>query len=176
VTICWALPLTACSCVAAWRRSAGAPSAAAAPPVQPQPAVAQPQQQQPAPQPVLVVPRNWREVFAAIRAGNWAGARAGIAALPPSPLTAVAKAELYTAKGSPVVELPQLQALLAEAPDLPNADQIARMALTRGATSPPLVMPKRPVVSLGSAPGPLPPEAGQAVSPWRTRSARSSSR
>ena len=45
-------------------------------------------EQQPVPQPVLVVPRNWREVFAAIRAGNWAGARAGIAALPPGPLTA----------------------------------------------------------------------------------------
>lgn len=129
------------------------PQAPTAQPVQPQPVVVQPQQQQPAPQPVLVVPRNWREVFAAIRAGNWAGARAGINALPPGPLAAVAKAELYTAKGSPVVELPQLQAILAEAPELPNADQIARLALTRGATSPPLVMQKRPVVSLGSAPG-----------------------
>jgi soluble lytic murein transglycosylase len=124
-----------------------------APPVQPQPVVAQPQQQQPAPQPALVVPRDWREVFAAIRAGNWAGARAGISALPPGPLTAVAKAELYTAKGSPVVDLARIQALLAEAPELPNADQIARMALTRGATSPPLVMQKRPVVSFGAAPG-----------------------
>ncbi|MGI8704724.1 MAG: lytic transglycosylase domain-containing protein [Sphingomicrobium sp.] len=124
-----------------------------APIVQPQPAVALPPQQQPAPQPALVVPRNWREVFAAIRAGNWVGARAGINALPPGPLTAVARAELFTAKGSPAVELTQLQALLAQAPDLPNADQIARMALTRGATSPSLVMQKRPVVSLGSAPG-----------------------
>jgi len=123
-----------------------------------QPAVRQPTTQQPAspqlvaPRPALVIPRDWREVFAAIRAGNWAGAQAGIAALPPSILTPVAKAQLYTAKGSPVVDLPRLQALLAEAPDLPEAEQIARMAQTRGATAPLPYMQKRAVVSLGSAP------------------------
>lgn len=126
--------------------------------VQAQPAQAQPQpllQQPPVtsrPQPVLVIPRNWREVFAAIRAGNWAGAQAGIAALPPSVLTPLAKAELYTAKGSPVVDLGRIQALLAEAPELPNADQLARMAATRGATNLPAIAAKRPVITLGSAP------------------------
>ena len=57
-------------------------------------------------------------MFDAIDAGNWASAQAGIAALPPSILTPVAKAELYTAKGSPVVDLASLQALIAEAPEL----------------------------------------------------------
>jgi soluble lytic murein transglycosylase-like protein len=91
-------------------------------------------------------------VFDAIDAGNWASARAGIASLPTSILTPVAKAELYTAKGSPVVDLASLQALLAEAPDLPEADQLARMAMTRGATTPPLIVPARATMNLGSAP------------------------
>ena len=87
----------------------------------------------PPPVAVVRVPRNWGEVFTAIRAGRWAEAQAGIASLPQDILTPVAKAELYTAKGSPVVSLGQVQALLTEAPDLPQTDQLARMALARGA-------------------------------------------
>ena len=51
------------------------------------------------------VPRNWGEVFSAIRGGRWAEAQAGIAVLPRDILTPVAKAELYTAKGSPAVSV-----------------------------------------------------------------------
>ena len=76
--------------------------------------------QQPAPPAVAPVaaasrriPRDWRGVFDAIDAGNWASAQAGIAALPPSVLTPVAKAELYTAKNSPAVDVASLQALIA---------------------------------------------------------------
>ena len=98
------------------------------------------------------IPRDWREVFTAIREKNWASAQAGIAVLPNHVLTPVARAELYTAKGSPVVGLAQIQALLVEAPDLPQADQLARMALTRGATAPPLVVPTRRLAWFGSAP------------------------
>ena len=119
---------------------------------QQQPVTIQQQPFAPPPQPAIAVPRDWRGVFDAIRAGNWAAAQAGIDALPPGVLTPVAKAELYTAKGSPVVDLPRLQALLAEAPELPDADQIARLAITRGATAAPLVVPAKRVVSLGSAP------------------------
>src|SRR6185312_1121772 len=93
-------------------------------------------------QPIIVshsasvpVPRDWRGVFDAIDAGSWASARAGIAALPPSVLTPVAKAELYTAKGSPIVDLQSLQALLAEAPELPEAEQLAALAIKRGTTT-----------------------------------------
>jgi len=107
----------------------------------------------PPPAAAVAVPRDWRGVFDAIDSGNWASARAGIAALPPSVLTPVAKAELYTARGSPAVDLYSLQALIAQAPELPQADQLARLALTRGATTAPLVAPQRVTVNLGSAPG-----------------------
>ena len=89
----------------------------------------------------VAVPKDWRGVFDAIDAGNWASAQAGIAALPPGLLTPVAKAELYTAKGSPAVDLASLQALIAEAPELPQADQLAPMAVRRGATTAPLIDP-----------------------------------
>ena len=102
--------------------------------------------------PTVPVPRDWRGVFDAIDAGNWASAQAGIAALPPSVLTPVAKAELYTAKGSPVVDLASLQALLTQAPELPEANQLALMAQKRGATTPLLVVPEKNVYVLGSAP------------------------
>jgi soluble lytic murein transglycosylase-like protein len=107
--------------------------------------------QPPAPPPVFV-PKDWRGVFDAIDAGNWVSAQAGIATLPASPLTPLAKAELYTAKGSPVVDLSAIQAVLAQAPELPQGDQLARMAWTRGATTPPLIVPQKRVMNLGSAP------------------------
>jgi soluble lytic murein transglycosylase len=100
----------------------------------------------------LAVPRDWRGVFDAIDAGNWAAAQAGIAALPPGVLTPVAKAELYTARNSPVVDLNSIQALIAQAPDLPEANQLAWMAVKRGAVTPPPVVPEQATVNLGSAP------------------------
>ena len=100
----------------------------------------------------VVVPKDWRGVFDAIDAGSWASAQAGIAALPRSILTPVAKAELYTAKGSPVVDLGSLQALITEAPELPKADQLAAMAVKRGALTAPLIMVEKPTYNLGSAP------------------------
>ena len=110
---------------------------------------------QPAPQPpaaAVATPKDWRGVFDAIDAGDWASARAGIAALPQNVLTPVAKAELYTAKGSPVVDAGSLQALIAQAPELPQADQLALMAYKRGVTTPLLTVPEKATVNLGSAP------------------------
>ena len=98
------------------------------------------------------IPKDWRGVFDAIDAGDWSNARAGIAALPSSVLTPVAKAELFTAKGSPVVDLASLQSLLAEAPDLPEADQLAALAVKRGALTAPQTVPEKPVYVIGSAP------------------------
>ncbi|MFC7537601.1 transglycosylase SLT domain-containing protein [Sphingomonas sp. GCM10030256] len=116
----------------------------------------EPVEQQPAPplgQPVVMqVPRDWRGVFDAIRAGQWAAAQAGIAALPASPLAAVARAELYTAKGSPPVELGPLLNLLAEAPELPEAAQLRRLAESRGALDLPRIAPAYPVVQIGASP------------------------
>jgi soluble lytic murein transglycosylase-like protein len=107
--------------------------------------------QAPTPKP-LFVPKDWRGVFDAIDAANWASAQAGIAALPKGFLTPVAKAELYTAKGSPIVDLASLQALIAEAPELPQADQLATMAYRRGATAGLLTIPEKQTYSIGSAP------------------------
>ena len=112
----------------------------------------QPQVIQAPPVATVQVPKDWRGVFDAIDAGNWASARAGIATLPPSILTPVAKAELYTAKGSPPVDLGSLQALVASAPELPQADQLAAMAVKRGATVPLAIIPEKATLNLGSAP------------------------
>ncbi len=46
----------------------------------------------PKPVPQVAVPRDWRGVFDAIDAGQWASAKAGIASLPPSILAPLAKA------------------------------------------------------------------------------------
>ena len=94
----------------------------------------------------------YREIFAAIRAEDWAGAAARLDAVPDGPLHAVARAELYLAKNSPKVELAPLLTLLALAPELPGAEQIARLAATRGATAlPPLPRPQ-PLVWQGGQP------------------------
>ena len=106
----------------------------------------------PPPVPTVVIPKDWRGVFDAIDAGNWASARAGIATLPPNLLTPLATAELYTAKGSPVVDLVSIQNLLAQAPELPQAEQLAAMALRRGALTAPTYVYPRQLVNLGSAP------------------------
>ena len=129
-------------------------------PLAPQPVEAEPSDATPAgnppPQPPLsqpvVVPRDWRGVFDAIRAGQWAAAQAGIAALPASPLTPVARAELYTAKGSPGVDLSPLLGLLAEAPDLPKADQLQRLAAARGQTTLPAITPRYGLIPLAASP------------------------
>lgn len=101
---------------------------------------------------LVPVPKDWRGVFDAIDRQQWAAAAAGIAALPPNILTPVAKAELYTAKGSPTIDLTSLLALVGEAPELPQAAQLAAMAKTRGATTTPTYLVPRRMVTLGSAP------------------------
>ena len=104
--------------------------------------------------PVIVrpVPKDWRGVFAAIRAEEWAGVEAGIATLPDGLLKPVAKAEYYTAKTGPRTELGPILALLAEAPDLPQAEQLQRLAMLRGAIEPPAIVVPRPTIGLPTAP------------------------
>ncbi len=87
---------------------------------------------------------GYRKVFAAIRAEQWQDAQLQLDAMKPGILHPIARAELYTAKNSPKVELAPLLTLLSEAPELPQAEQIARMARTRGATElPPLPIAQR---------------------------------
>ncbi|MEO6225056.1 MAG: lytic transglycosylase domain-containing protein [Sphingomicrobium sp.] len=133
-----------------------APLPRSVPPQPARPVPLQPTVVQPVPVPVpvatIVIPRDWRGVFDAIDTGNWPAAQAGIATLPANILTPVAKAELYTARNSPAVDLGSLQALIAQAPELPQANQLALMALRRGAIPAPQVIPERATVNLGSAP------------------------
>ena len=104
------------------------------------------------PPPPRVIPKDWRGVFAAIDEGNWEGARVAIEALPADVLKPLAKAELFTARGSPKVDLAPLMALMTEAPELPQATQLAQMALSRGALESPPIYQPRGTIPLGSAP------------------------
>ncbi|MEH3160257.1 MAG: lytic transglycosylase domain-containing protein [Sphingomonas taxi] len=87
---------------------------------------------------------GYRAVFQAIRDGKWQDAQIGLEAMKPGPLHAIARAELFTAKGSPRIEMEPLVALLNEAPELPEAADLARLAKARGAVDlPPLPTAQR---------------------------------
>jgi len=75
---------------------------------------------------------GYRAVFDDIAQGKWQDAQLTLDSMTPGPLHAIARAELYTAKGSPKVALDPLMKLLADAPELPQAQQIAHMAASRG--------------------------------------------
>jgi soluble lytic murein transglycosylase len=75
-----------------------------------------------------------RAIFAALRERQWSDAAGGIEALQDPGLRHAARAELYLAKGSPLVAVEQLTSLLAQAPELPQAARLVRLAETRGAT------------------------------------------
>ena len=64
----------------------------------------------------------------------------------------MARAELYTAKNSPQVGIAPIAALLAEAPELPQAVQLQRLAMARGATETPPIAGQWRIVPLASAP------------------------
>lgn len=76
----------------------------------------------------------YRQLFAAIDRSDWAKVQALLAQRPDGPLHQVARAEYYTAAGSPKIELAALNAWLAGGVDLPQAEQIASLAQKRGAT------------------------------------------
>ena len=86
----------------------------------------------------------YQALFADLEAQNWTGALARLASLPEGPLHDAARARLYTASGSPRVELEPLLALLNRSPELPQAADLARLAQLRGATElPPYPQPQR---------------------------------
>ncbi|RYY35790.1 MAG: lytic transglycosylase domain-containing protein, partial [Sphingomonadales bacterium] len=95
---------------------------------------------------------GYRTVFASIRQEKWQDAQLQLESMKPGPLHAIARAELYTVKNSPKVELAPLMALLAEAPELPQAEQIARMAKTRGAIDTPSLPQAQRLVWYDGAP------------------------
>ncbi|MBV9882561.1 MAG: lytic transglycosylase domain-containing protein [Sphingomonadaceae bacterium] len=80
---------------------------------------------------------SYRAVFASLRAQDWAGAAGRLDGMRDGPLHNLARAMLYTMPGSPRVEAAPLLDLLARAPELPQADDLARLARSRGADTVP---------------------------------------
>lgn len=94
----------------------------------------------------------YRGVFASIRGGRFTDAQLQLDAMKPGPLHAIARAELYTAKGSPKIEADQLARLVADAPELPQAPQLARLASNRGASYLPTLPSEQKLVWYDGAP------------------------
>ncbi|MGZ8998589.1 MAG: lytic transglycosylase domain-containing protein [Allosphingosinicella sp.] len=78
---------------------------------------------------------NYRALFADLRAQNWPAVTARLDEMRDGPLHDVARAMLYTMPGSPRVELRPLLDLLERSPELPQSANLARLAVSRGATS-----------------------------------------
>jgi len=94
---------------------------------------------------------QYRAIFASIRAGEWSDAEQRLDAMPDGLLTPFARAELYTAKGSPKASASDLVALIARAPELPQASDLARLARTRGADTLPELPEVHDLVRLAGA-------------------------
>jgi soluble lytic murein transglycosylase len=108
-----------------------------------------------APLPVQLGPNAraaYRDIFATIDAAKWSDATAKLSAMDEGPLHPVARAIIYTAKGSPKVEAPDLVALATRAPDLPQSQSLVRLAGARGAETVPLLPEVRELTWLGSSP------------------------
>ena len=95
---------------------------------------------------------GYASVFQAIRDGRWTDAQLALDALKPGPLHAIARAELYTAKGSPRAELEPLVQLLTQAPELPEAAELQRLAKARGAVDLPPLPVAQPLIWQDGAP------------------------
>lgn len=91
-------------------------------------------------------------VFTAIKQQRWSETQAMLANAPDGPLNAMARAELYLAPSSPKVELGPLLSLINDAPYLPQAEQLSRLAEKRGAQFLPATPQVRRLSYLGSSP------------------------
>ena len=83
----------------------------------------------------------YRQVFAALARQDWTATKALLDQRPDGPLHPVARAQYFLAPGSPHVDLQALTDLIAQAPDLPWSDALARLAIKRGATALPAALP-----------------------------------
>ena len=93
----------------------------------------------------------YRQVFAAIDRQDWFAADS-LLAQRDGLLHPVARAELFLAANSPRVELPQIEAWMARGSRLPQAAQLARLAVTRGALEAPRLPRETAFYSRGSLP------------------------
>jgi len=95
---------------------------------------------------------GYRAVFAALHEGRWSDAQLGLDAMAPGPLHSYARAELYTAKGSPKADGAAVARLLAEAPELPQGDALLRVAKARGLTDLPVLPEQQRLIWQDGAP------------------------
>lgn len=94
----------------------------------------------------------YKDLFAAIKAKDWVRTQLLLAQKTDGPLHAVAKAEFYLAANSPRTELDVLNQWLATGRDLPQAEQIAGLALKRGGTAYPSLPQPQAIASLPTSP------------------------
>lgn len=115
----------------------------------------------------------YASIFAAIDRQDWSAAQSLLDQRDGGLLHPVARAELYLAANSPRVELAQIQAWMQRGRDLPQAAQLGRLALTRGATQGFDLPQARPFHWTGSVPkrarpdpvndGTMPASVGEAI-------------
>lgn len=76
---------------------------------------------------------HYRALFGAMESRNWDQAKNLIEKAPSSPLKSIAQAEYFLDVNSPRAELGPLLTLVNEAPHIPQAEQLGRLAKKRGA-------------------------------------------
>jgi soluble lytic murein transglycosylase-like protein len=104
--------------------------------------------------------RDWyRSLFAAIDTKDWTRVDAMFAEKADGPLHQVAKARYYLDADSPKVELPAIEAWLAQGTTLPQSSQIANLGLKRGLSAMPSLPPEQRLVPQGYAPRRVLPSA-----------------
>jgi soluble lytic murein transglycosylase-like protein len=94
----------------------------------------------------------YKDLFAAIRAKDWARTQLLLAQKSDGPLHGVARAEYFLDAASPRIELDALNQWLATGRDLPQAEQIAGLAMKRGAGAYPVLPQAQRLASLASSP------------------------
>ncbi|MFW2829751.1 transglycosylase SLT domain-containing protein [Sphingomonas sp. ID0503] len=91
-------------------------------------------------------------VFAALRAGRWADAKARLDGMEDGPLHPAALAELYLSTGAPSTSAEAIAALLQRAPELPEGGRLAAIARKRGVTDLPAIPEPRALSGFAGAP------------------------
>ncbi len=94
----------------------------------------------------------YTQVLTAIRGQRWAEAKALLDGGDNGPLTDFLRAELLTAPNSPRAEVADIMPILSRSPQLPQAEQLSRLAAKRGATDLPTLPSQARLAWAGSAP------------------------
>ncbi|ALJ12757.1 lytic murein transglycosylase [Sphingopyxis macrogoltabida] len=94
----------------------------------------------------------YTQVIVAIRGQRWAEAKSLLDSADNGPLNDFLRAELLTAPNSPRAEVADIMPILARSPQLPQAEQLGRLAAKRGATDLPTLPMQTRLSWAGSAP------------------------